>query len=50
VIVVDTSALISIALAEPEDARCMRTLHEADRVSISAATMTETRIVAFGRN
>jgi ribonuclease VapC len=50
VIVVDTSALISIALAEPEDARCMRTLHEADRALISAATMTETLIVAFGRN
>lgn len=48
-IVVDTSALMSIALAEPEAERCMRALHAADRVLISAATVTETLIVAFGR-
>ena len=49
-IVVDTSALISIALAEPEDERCMRSLYDADRVLIAAATMIETLIVAFGRD
>ena len=48
-IVVDSSALIAIALAEPDAERCMRALHEAERVSISAATVTETLIVAFGR-
>lgn len=49
-IVVDTSALIAIALSEAEKDRCKRTLFEADRVLISAATVTETLIVARGRN
>ena len=48
-IVVDSSALIAIALAEPETESCMRALHNAERVLISAATVTETLIVAFGR-
>jgi ribonuclease VapC len=48
-IVVDSSALIAIALAEPETERCMHALHDTDRVLISAATVAETLIVAFGR-
>ena len=49
-IIVDSSALIAIALAEPDAEHCMRALHEAECVSISAATVTETLIVAFGRD
>lgn len=41
---------MAIALAEPDAGQCMRALHEAERVSISAATVTETLIVAFGRD
>lgn len=48
-IVVDTSALIAIALSEPETERCKRTLLNADRILISAVTVTETLIVALGR-
>lgn len=48
-IVVDTSALIAIARDEPMAEACMLVLEEADRVLISAATVTETLIVAHGR-
>jgi ribonuclease VapC len=49
-IVVDSSALMAIALAESDAEGCMRALHEAERVAISAATVAETLIVAFGRD
>ena len=48
-IVVDSSALIAIAQNEPEAERLMHTLHDAKRLIISAATLTETLIVAMGR-
>lgn len=48
-IVVDSSALVAIALAEPKARDCMLALHTADRVLMSAANVTETMIVAFGR-
>jgi ribonuclease VapC len=48
-IVVDSSALIAIAQDEPEAERLMHALHDADRLLISAATLTETLIVAAGR-
>lgn len=48
-IVVDSSALVAIALAEPDARDIMKALHDADRVVISAANLTETMIVAFGR-
>lgn len=49
-IVVDTSALMAIALREPEARACMAALEAADSVLISAATMTEALIVAAGKN
>lgn len=49
-IVVDSSALIAIALDQPEAERCMLALHAAQDVRISAATLTETLIVAMGRD
>lgn len=48
-IVVDTSALIAIALDEPVAAGCIVALDEADALLISAATLTETLIVAARR-
>ena len=48
-IVVDTSALIAIALDEADAERCMHALHSVRPVLISAATVTETLIVAHGR-
>lgn len=49
-IVVDTSALMAIALREPEAGRCITVLSDADEVLIAAPTLTETLIVATGRN
>lgn len=49
-IVVDSSALIAITLAQPEGRRCMVALHASPRTLISAATLTETLIVAMGRD
>jgi ribonuclease VapC len=50
VIAVDTSALMAIALREPQAESCAAALDaEADLV-ISAATMAEALIVALGRN
>ena len=49
-IVVDSSALIAIAIGEPEAKSLMLKLHEAKAVTISAATVTETLIVAYGRD
>lgn len=49
-IVVDSSALVAIALSEPNAIDLMHALHDADRALISAATITETMIVATGRD
>jgi ribonuclease VapC len=48
-IVVDTSALIAIALSEPQGPSCRRVLSDAELVLISAATMLEAYIVAARR-
>jgi ribonuclease VapC len=48
-IVVDTSALMAILLAEPEAAACMAALESADRLLISAGTLAEALIVARRR-
>ena len=49
-IVVDTSALIEIAIAAPDAGACRNALKEADRLLISAGTVLETLIVSYGRN
>lgn len=49
-IVVDTSALVEIAIGAARAHDCRRALMEADRLLISAATVTETLIVALGRS
>lgn len=49
-IVVDTSALIAIALAEDDAERCIAAMLATDRRLISAATVTEALIVAYGRD
>lgn len=48
-IVVDTSALIEIAIGGRCAHDCRRALKEADSILISAGTVTETLIVAAGR-
>lgn len=48
-IVVDTSALVEIALAGPRARDCREALLNADRTLISAGTVTETLIVSVGR-
>jgi ribonuclease VapC len=48
-IVVDSSALIAIALDEPRADDCIRALEEADSVLIAAPTLTESLIVAARR-
>lgn len=49
-IVVDTSALMAVALREPEADRCIAALSDTDELLIAAPTLTETLIVATGRN
>ena len=49
-IVVDTSALIEIAIGAPRAHDCRHTLKEADSLLISAGTVTETLIVAARRD
>lgn len=49
-IVVDTSALIEIAIGAPRAGECRRVLKEADTLLISAGTVTETLIVAAGKS
>jgi ribonuclease VapC len=49
-IVVDTSALMAILLAEPQSEACMAVLEAAPEVLISAGTMAEALIVAARRN
>lgn len=48
-IVVDTSALVEIALRGPRAEECRHALLDADRVLICAGTVTETLIVSLGR-
>lgn len=48
-IVVDTSALIEIAIGAPRAPECRQALKQADTLLISAGTVTETLIVATGR-
>jgi len=49
-IVVDTSALLEIVLDKPCALDCMQPLAQADRIQISAGTLTEALIVASRRN
>lgn len=48
-IVVDTSALVEVALNGPRAADCRRALLEADSLLLSAGTLTEIMIVSLGR-
>lgn len=48
-IVVDTSALVEVALAGPHAEECRRALLSADSSLISAGTLTEILIVSLGR-
>jgi ribonuclease VapC len=50
VIVVDTSALVEIALAASRAQDCQRALMEVDQLLISAGTVKETLIVSLGRD
>lgn len=49
-IAVDTSALMAIALGEPQGDACMTAIEEADQLLISAGTVAEALIVAARRN
>lgn len=48
-IVVDTSAIVAIALGEPERAAFVLAIQAADRASISTVSMLEARMVVHGR-
>ncbi len=48
-IVVDTSALMAVVLAEPAADACLATMIEADRLLISAGTIAESLIVGQRR-
>jgi ribonuclease VapC len=50
VIAVDTSALVAIALQEPQGDACAIALRDEAEVVISAATIAEALIVSAGRN
>lgn len=43
--IIDTSALVAILFGEPEAARYVRTIHDADQCRISAANFVELSIV-----
>jgi ribonuclease VapC len=47
--VIDTSALVAIAFAEPERATFVQLIQQAERVFISTPTVLETRMVVQGR-
>jgi ribonuclease VapC len=49
-IVIDTSALMAIALAEPDADRAMDVLRRSDRIAMSAGTLAEALIVASRRD
>jgi len=46
--IIDTSALMAILLREPDSARYMEKILDAEHVRISAATVVELNIVAIG--
>lgn len=48
-IVVDTSAIVAIAFAEPERETFVQVLQRADRVLISSVSVVEARMVVHGR-
>lgn len=48
-IVVDTSAIIAIAFAEPERAAFVHTIEHADKALISTVSVVEARMVVYGR-
>jgi ribonuclease VapC len=48
--VVDTSALMAVALNEPEAAACIAALEAEDELLISAGTVAEALIVSAARN
>jgi ribonuclease VapC len=50
VIVIDTSALMAVALDESEAERCASIIETEEHILISAATLTECLIVAGGRD
>jgi ribonuclease VapC len=49
VIVVDTSALVAIAFAEPEREAFLRTIRTAGKALVSTVSVVETRMVIHGR-
>lgn len=49
-LVIDTSALMAVALREPEADRCIAALTDTNDLLIAAPTLTEALIVASGRN
>jgi len=49
-IVIDTSAVVTIALKEPQAPTCMDVMIQADGLLISAGTLAELLIVASRRN
>lgn len=49
-IAVDTSAIMAILLNEPQSNACIDALEREDEIVMSAATLTETLIVAGRRN
>ena len=49
-IVIDTSALMAMVLAEPEADRCRKATNEGGELKISAGTIAETMILANSRN
>ena len=48
-IVVDTSALVAIAFAEPERASFVGAIEESDKALISSVSVVEARMVVYGR-
>jgi ribonuclease VapC len=48
-IVVDTSAIVAIALGEPERAAFVRIIEQADRALVSTVSVVEARMVVHGR-
>lgn len=48
-IVIDTSAIVAIAFAEPERETFVQVLQRADRVLISSVSVVEARMVVHGR-
>ena len=48
-IVIDTSAIIAIAFAEPERAAFVHAIEHADKALISTVSVVEARMVVYGR-